>query len=57
MTAFNFSQPFLMNALLNWLGDADANGTEDRGYGLIGAYAIVFLGIAVSRQLTVNESY
>jgi ATP-binding cassette subfamily C (CFTR/MRP) protein 1 len=48
MTAFNFTQPFLMNTLLNWLDKEDLGGPKNNGYGLIGAYAIVFLGIAVS---------
>ena len=47
MTAFNFAQPFLMNTLLNYLSDENAKDKND-GYGLIGAYALVFLGIAVS---------
>jgi ATP-binding cassette subfamily C (CFTR/MRP) protein 1 len=50
MTAFNFSQPFLMKTLLNYLSNENAKRKND-GYGLIGAYALVFLGIAVSHYI------
>jgi len=36
-----------MNTLLNWLDTTDSAEKKNAGYGLIGAYAIVFLGIAV----------
>lgn len=49
MTAFNFTQPFLMNSLLNWLGEENVDRKRDSGFGLIGAYALVFMGIAVSQ--------
>jgi ATP-binding cassette, subfamily C (CFTR/MRP), member 1 len=51
MTAFNFTQPFLMNTLLNWLGQENTGVKRNDGYGLIGAYALVFLGIAVSQPI------
>lgn len=39
-----------MNALLDYLDDENAGSQKNNGYGLIGGYALVFLGIAVSRS-------
>jgi len=55
MTAFSFTQPFLMNTLLNWLDATDSAEKKNDGYGLIGAYAIVFLGIAVRIPMSFRE--
>lgn len=45
--AFEFTQPFLISRTLHWLyvPAADSNAV---GWGLLGAYAIVYIGIAVS---------
>jgi len=49
VTAFTFSQPLLASALTSYLasqGTAEAV-SRDRGYGLVGATGLVYLGIAV----------
>lgn len=46
-TGFNFAQPFLIARTLNLVRDQDTANAKNIGYGLIGAYAIVYIGIAV----------
>ena len=48
LTCFTFSQPFLIHSTIEYIGISDA----DRNYGkaLIGAYALVYVGIAVSKR-------
>ncbi|EFR04178.1 canalicular multispecific organic anion transporter 1 [Nannizzia gypsea CBS 118893] len=41
-------QPILLNKLLDYLAEPSSSKDKDIGYGLIGAYAFVYLGIAVS---------
>lgn len=43
---FTYSQPLLLQRIVLYLQESHASEAE--GYGLIGAYAIVYLGIAVS---------
>ncbi|PTB72853.1 P-loop containing nucleoside triphosphate hydrolase protein [Trichoderma longibrachiatum ATCC 18648] len=52
-TAFTFAQPFLVNTTIKYVGDQNANPYH--GKGLIGAWALVYLGIAVSRSLYTYE--
>nr|WOF01069.1 canalicular multispecific organic anion transporter 1 [Corynespora cassiicola] len=47
-TAFNFCQPFLINRAVTYSQQADGPQVRNVGYGLIGAYVIVYVGIAVS---------
>lgn len=47
--AFEFTQPFLITRTLYWLYMPTPDSTAV-GYGLLGAFAIVYIGIAVSRQ-------
>lgn len=51
MTAFTFAQPFLINATLNFV-DQQEGRQNDYGKGLIGAWALVYLGLAVSVPLS-----
>jgi len=46
LTAFTFAQPFLVNATLRLMDRPDPD--TNHGKGLIGAWALVYLGIAVS---------
>ena len=46
-TAFNFCQPFLINRAVTYSQQADGPQVRNVGYGLIGAYVIVYVGIAV----------
>lgn len=50
--AFNYAQPFLIMQATNYVqqpeSDGDSNNRVNNGYGLIGAAALIYLGIAVS---------
>lgn len=49
VTAFTFAQPFLVETTIGFVGDENAKSYHGRG--LIGAWALVYLGIAVSKTL------
>lgn len=49
MTAFTFAQPFLVNTTIKYVSEKNANVYH--GKGLIGAWALVYLGIAVGDSL------
>lgn len=46
LIGFNFAQPFLINRVISILQGSDSE-TPDNRYGLIGATALIYLGIAV----------
>ncbi len=48
LVGLNFSQPFLINTAINLSAEPVNDQTTNIGYGLIGAYALVYIGIAVS---------
>lgn len=48
VTAFTFAQPFLVETTIRFVGDENADAYH--GKGLIGAWALVYLGIAVSKS-------
>lgn len=52
LIGFNYSQPFLVTAVVNYIQGTWPNETDNVGYGLIGAAIIIYLGIAVSCTLT-----
>ncbi|KAI0136261.1 putative ATP-binding cassette transporter [Xylariales sp. AK1849] len=45
---FTFAQPFLISRLLDLLIQPDDQMTHDQGYGLVGATALVYLGLAIT---------
>lgn len=47
VSAFTFGQPLLINSTLNFVSK-DRSSDDSGGRGLIGAWALVYLGIAVS---------
>lgn len=49
LTAFTFAQPFLVNTTVTYIGQTKAD--EAHGKALIGAWALVFLGLAVSNSV------
>ncbi|KAK1996035.1 ABC transporter [Colletotrichum falcatum] len=49
LTVFTFAQPFLINATVGFVGQQDPD--PNHGRGLIGAWALVYLGIAVSTSV------
>jgi ATP-binding cassette, subfamily C (CFTR/MRP), member 1 len=48
LIAFTFCQPLLLKRLLGYLSNATERKDIKIGYGLIGAYGLVYMGIAVS---------
>ncbi|CRG91304.1 ABC transporter C family member 3 [Talaromyces islandicus] len=48
LTGFTFVQPFLINALILYI---DENAPASNGKAMIGAYALVYLGIAISNSV------
>lgn len=49
ITAFTFTQPFLINTTLMYIGQDPRE--RDSGKGLIGAWLLVYLGIAISEAI------
>ncbi|ETS76400.1 hypothetical protein PFICI_11787 [Pestalotiopsis fici W106-1] len=48
LLAFTICQPVLLQALIRYLGEPSTPESESIGKGLIGAYALVYIGIAVT---------
>lgn len=46
--AFTFAQPFLVEATTTWVASNELTHPKAQGYALIGAFGIVYTGIAVS---------
>lgn len=55
MIGFTFAQPFLISATLSLLSQPSDQKSTNAGYGLIGATALVYLGLAVS-TLNYNQN-
>lgn len=51
LVTFTLCQPFLIAATINWIGSEVTAGTGKYGQGLVGAYVIVYFGMAVSEIL------
>ena len=47
LTGFTFSQPFLIQSTINFVGEPTTAETKHYGQALIGAYVLVYLGFAV----------
>lgn len=45
LTGITFTQPFMIDTLTNWIQDEKSSGSS--GNGMIGAYGLIYLGIAV----------
>jgi len=48
LSGFKFAQPFLIHRVINYVSAEDHLETKNSGYGLIGATAIIYIGISVS---------
>ncbi|KAF2707684.1 hypothetical protein K504DRAFT_483031 [Pleomassaria siparia CBS 279.74] len=48
LIAFNFCQPFLINRAITYSSEPENGLTSRIGYSLIGAYVLVYVGIAIS---------
>ena len=47
LIAFTYAQPFLINAAIKFASLPESQPYDNIGYGLIGAYFLVYTGIAV----------
>lgn len=48
LSAFSFCQPFLLTATVNYIGSPKTSDSKKYGQALVGAYVLVYLGLAVS---------
>lgn len=48
LIGFTLCQPLLVNRFLDYLQDSERGQDANIGYGLIGAYGLVYFGMAVS---------
>jgi ATP-binding cassette subfamily C (CFTR/MRP) protein 1 len=55
LTALMFCQPFLINLTIRLSQEPNSRASRQEGYGLIGAYFFVYVGIAVSHLLFVRR--
>lgn len=55
LLAFTILQPLLLNSLLNFLQDPTAS--INIGYGLLGAYGLVYLGITLSSSFYSYQNF
>jgi hypothetical protein len=55
LTGFRFAQPFLVKTAVGFVSAPDGSNSANEGYGLIAAYAIVYIGIAVSHHSIIHS--
>ena len=53
LIGFSYAQPFLINRAILFASSPDTLENKNVGYGLIGAYVLVYTGIAVSSKLSI----
>ncbi len=53
LIGFSFAQPFLINRAILFANSPDTLENRNVGYGLVGAYFLVYIGIAVSFKLPI----
>ena len=51
LIGFTFCQPLLLNRFISYLAEPEGPESASIGYGLIAAYGIVYLGLAVGSSL------
>ncbi|KAJ5546687.1 hypothetical protein N7494_004272 [Penicillium frequentans] len=57
VVAFNLCQPLLLSRSLTYFDEPVNNGTDNVGYGLIGAYALVYLGLGIAMGQYQHNTY
>lgn len=48
LIGFKFAQPFLINRVIDFVGQSDTPESKNIGYGLIGATALIYIGLSAS---------
>ncbi|PHH89568.1 hypothetical protein CDD83_5759 [Cordyceps sp. RAO-2017] len=56
-TGFSFSQPFLIERVLNFTTEPEFPNSKNYAYGLVGAYAIVYIGLSISFAIYQHKTY
>jgi hypothetical protein len=56
LTAFTFCQPFLITATVDFMGNPTTPESKKYGQALVGAYVLVFLGVAVGAKSGVKTT-
>ncbi|KAJ5533778.1 ABC transporter integral membrane type 1 [Penicillium freii] len=56
-SCFTFAQPFLITATVNYIGGPLSSEPKIYGNGLIGAYVLVYLGLAISKAVYWRQTY
>ncbi|KAJ3499459.1 hypothetical protein NLG97_g302 [Lecanicillium saksenae] len=56
-SGFLFAQPFLLERVLDFIDENHTPNTEATAYGLIAAYGVVYIGIAVSYAIYQHKTY
>ncbi|KAI0127728.1 P-loop containing nucleoside triphosphate hydrolase protein [Xylariales sp. AK1849] len=57
LSAFTFSQPFLLEATISLLEQKNSSSRITYGPALVGAFILVYLGIAISRAVYWRQTY
>ena len=57
LIGFKFSQPLLINRIISLIGEPETALNKDIGYGLIGATAVIYLGLAISTAQYRHQIY
>lgn len=57
LSAFTFCQPFLITATVDFLGSPATAESDKYGQALVGAYVLVYLGLAVSTAVYWRQTY
>ncbi|OBT61047.1 hypothetical protein VE03_09160 [Pseudogymnoascus sp. 23342-1-I1] len=57
LIGFNYSQPFLINRVIDFVGETGNKSSANNGYGLIGATALIYIGIAISTAIYKHKTY
>ncbi|PFH57820.1 hypothetical protein XA68_14537 [Ophiocordyceps unilateralis] len=56
-TGFSFSQPYLIQRVLDFTSEPENPNSRNISYGLVGAYAIVYIGLSLSFAIYQHKTY
>ncbi|KAJ5917233.1 ABC transporter integral membrane type 1 [Penicillium verhagenii] len=56
LAGFTFCQPFLLSATINWMSTPTTAETQRYGRALVGGYALVYTGLAVTTAIYYREA-